>query len=224
MNRGKYICEALKAIRKQIAEANGIQYEPSECAFSGECRGTCPACERERQYIEAQLSLKQKAGKALQIVGVAAGMASMLACQEARAQDDVTSTNSVPQKFEWDYCWFKMTGAAPDPAIESQFDEMADFVSLFPNDTFLVVGHSDDRSHNQSFKQKLSEVRARSVRDILIQRGADPNKVVHIGAGTSEQRFPNAKNELEHELNERVTLEFYSKEREAEIKRKLKEK
>ena len=41
MARGRYICNTLKAIRKQIADANGIDYSPEECHFKGECKGTC---------------------------------------------------------------------------------------------------------------------------------------------------------------------------------------
>ena len=39
--RGRNICNTLKAIRKQIADANGISYSPEECHFKGECKGTC---------------------------------------------------------------------------------------------------------------------------------------------------------------------------------------
>ena len=47
MARGRYICNTLKAIRKQIADANGIDYSPEECHFNGECKGTCPKCEQD---------------------------------------------------------------------------------------------------------------------------------------------------------------------------------
>lgn len=36
--RGRNICDTLKAIRKKIADANGIEYSPEECQFKGECR------------------------------------------------------------------------------------------------------------------------------------------------------------------------------------------
>lgn len=45
--RGRNICNTLKAIRKQIADANGISYSPEECHFKGECKGTCPKCEQD---------------------------------------------------------------------------------------------------------------------------------------------------------------------------------
>ena len=37
---GKSICRTLKAIRQQIADANGINYAPESCTFEGECLGT----------------------------------------------------------------------------------------------------------------------------------------------------------------------------------------
>jgi len=53
-SNGKNICHALKTIRKQVADANGIHYTPAPCRFDGDCSGTCPACEAEVQYIESQ--------------------------------------------------------------------------------------------------------------------------------------------------------------------------
>lgn len=42
MARGRDICNTLKAIRKQIADANGIAYSPEECHFTGECKELAP--------------------------------------------------------------------------------------------------------------------------------------------------------------------------------------
>ena len=220
MNRGKKTCEVLKSVRKQIAEANGIPYTPAECSFEGECAGTCPNCERERQYIEAQLCKKQKAGNALKIIGVAAGATAMVACQEAKAQENVEDITAVQQKFEWDYS-FGFWGVAPRPEDIAQWDEMAEFVSLFPNDTFLVVGHTDCRG-SLSYNEKLSQKRAEYFRSLLVARGADPDKVIPVGAAYTEPRIPDAQTEPEHEQNRRVTLEFYSKEREKELRDKVK--
>lgn len=55
---GKRKCEVLKKIRKMIADANGIKYEPEECSHEGDCRGTCPRCEQEVKYLEAELRKK----------------------------------------------------------------------------------------------------------------------------------------------------------------------
>lgn len=55
MNQGKQKCELLKAIRKQIAEQYGLDYNPSECSHEGECSGTCPQCDAELKELQGQL-------------------------------------------------------------------------------------------------------------------------------------------------------------------------
>ena len=80
MTRGKSICEYLKSIRKQIAKANGIDYSPMQCTHKGDCAGTCPACEQEREYLEHQLSTKQKMGVPIKIIGLSMALASGGAC------------------------------------------------------------------------------------------------------------------------------------------------
>lgn len=65
--RGRNICNTLKAIRKQIADANGISYSPEECHFKGECKGTCPKCEQDVRDLEHELYLRQMAGKAIKV-------------------------------------------------------------------------------------------------------------------------------------------------------------
>lgn len=82
MTRGKSICNVLKTIRKQVAEANEIKYEPRECHHQGECRGTCPACEAEVRYIERQLDIRKQLGKAVTIVGISAGLSALSACSD----------------------------------------------------------------------------------------------------------------------------------------------
>lgn len=67
----KETCETLKSIRKQIAEANGIAYEPNVCTYNGPCKGTCPVCEAEAHYIEVELAKRQKAKQPIHIIGVA---------------------------------------------------------------------------------------------------------------------------------------------------------
>ena len=77
--RGRNICNTLKAIRKQIADANGISYSPDECHFEGECKGTCPKCEQDVRDLEHELHLRQKAGKAIKVAGVALGITALTA-------------------------------------------------------------------------------------------------------------------------------------------------
>ena len=80
MTKGKTICNVLKTIRKQVADANDIKYEPRECHHQGECRGTCPACEAEVRHIEQQLDIRRQLGKAVAVVGLSAGLFALTGC------------------------------------------------------------------------------------------------------------------------------------------------
>ena len=85
----------LKTIRKQIADANEIKYEPRECHHQGECRGTCPACEAEVRYIEQQLNLRRQLGKAAVIVGISAGLSALSGCgDKSKKVDNVSEEES----------------------------------------------------------------------------------------------------------------------------------
>ena len=55
MNKGKNICNELKAVRRRIADENGIPLDVKECTYHGPCAGTCPRCEAEVQYLESEL-------------------------------------------------------------------------------------------------------------------------------------------------------------------------
>jgi TonB family protein len=91
MVKGKSTCKTLKAIRRQIAEANDIKYEPRECHYEGPCLGTCPACEAEVRYLERQLGLRRQLGRAVSVIGVSVGLLS--ACTSA-------GTKAVTEKPE----------------------------------------------------------------------------------------------------------------------------
>ena len=70
MARGKRTCRILKEIRRQIAEANDIEFVTSECKFQGDCLGTCPKCETEVRYLEEQLERRRMLGKAVLLAGI----------------------------------------------------------------------------------------------------------------------------------------------------------
>ena len=84
MKPGKRICETLKGIRADIARANDIDYQPTECHHKGDCAGTCPACDSEVRWLERQLRLRQQLGKAVTIAGLSIGAAALASsCQVA---------------------------------------------------------------------------------------------------------------------------------------------
>ena len=84
MTSGRDTCNALKAIRKQIAEANEIKYEPQECTHEGECAGTCPACEAEVRYLEGELIKRKALGKKVVMAGLLKGKPGLSSCGSSR--------------------------------------------------------------------------------------------------------------------------------------------
>ena len=88
MRQGKHICETLKNIRREIAEANEIDYQPTECTHEGDCAGTCPKCESETRWLERQLRSRQALGKAVTIAGLSVALGAMSSCHPKIFQPD----------------------------------------------------------------------------------------------------------------------------------------
>lgn len=91
MARGRQTCKILKEIRRQIAEANDIEFVTSECRYKGDCLGTCPKCEAEVRYLEQQLRKRQLAGKLINLAGISAGAIAMFAPFAVQSQTPDTS-------------------------------------------------------------------------------------------------------------------------------------
>ena len=108
---GKSKCKILKDIRREVARQNDIDLVISECKYQGECSGTCPKCEAEVRYLEAELRKRQQAGRAVAVAGIAAAMM-------------VTVTGC-------DFPFLGPTGGDPMPP-ESQYQEQVDGEILPP--------------------------------------------------------------------------------------------
>ena len=72
--RGKQKCKILKEIRQRIADENDIPYVTRECGYQGECKGTCPRCESELQYLERELARRKSLGKRVSVAALCVGM------------------------------------------------------------------------------------------------------------------------------------------------------
>lgn len=100
MPRGKRTCRILKEIRRQIAEANDIEYVVEECQYKGDCKGTCPKCEAEVRYLEEQLHRRQMLGKAVVVAGLSLGVIPASMAQEVSVVEAKPSTEVVSQQKE----------------------------------------------------------------------------------------------------------------------------
>ena len=96
MAKGKSTCKLLKSIRQQIADANGISYQPKECHHKGDCTGTCPACEEEIRYLERELKARKGNGFGMKVAGIAAGICATVMPMTAAAQAVKSDSTANP--------------------------------------------------------------------------------------------------------------------------------
>lgn len=203
MLKGRYTCEQLKTIRSEIAKANGIDYAPAECHFQGNCRGTCPACEAELSYIERELSLRQKAGKAIKIVGLATSLLALSAQpMVAQERQELNSDSLV-----WETCFFEFGSLRTE--YEQMIEEMAEFVNEYPDKLYLMIGHTDERG-SESYNLKLSTVRAKYMIQWIKQSCNKDVTIVPVGLAFLHPVILHADTEPEHEQNRRASLEVYN--------------
>ena len=96
MAKGKSTCKLLKSIRQQIADANGISYQPKECHHKGDCAGICPACEEEIRYLERELKARKGNGFGMKVAGIAAGICATVMPMTAAAQAVKSDSTANP--------------------------------------------------------------------------------------------------------------------------------
>ena len=97
METGKRICQALKELRKRIADANEIPFKIEECSHRGDCLGTCPKCEAELRYLMEAINKRGQKGKPVVI-------------------DDLMNDEELRQAFGVDYTE-RQVPELPDNAV-----------------------------------------------------------------------------------------------------------
>ncbi len=90
-----------------------------------------------------------------------------------------------------------------------ELDRILPYFKKFPNMKIELSGHTDAVGSDEA-NQKLSNDRANSVRDYLIRKGIDPEKIVAVGYGES---VPVATNDTDEgrQLNRRVEFKVLEK-------------
>ena len=120
MTKGKSTCKLLKDIRQQIADANGISYQPKECHHKGDCAGTCPACEEEIRYLERELKARKGNGFGMKVAGIAAGICATVMPMTAAAQgvkSDSTANRPVNTAKKVDVKVVHLSDSCASPVV-----------------------------------------------------------------------------------------------------------
>ena len=95
-----------------------------------------------------------------------------------RNQDALTAT------FTSDFL-FDLNSATLKPDANSELDRVANVLNSYPQTTIRVEGHTDT-SGSVEYNQALSERRAQTVKNALVQRGVDARRIDAIGYGKSQ--------------------------------------
>ena len=120
MVKGKSTCKLLKDIRQQIADANGISYQPKECHHKGDCAGTCPACEEEIRYLERELKARKGNGFGMKVAGIAAGICATVMPMTAAAQgvkSDSTANRPIHTAKKGDVKVVHLSDSCASPVV-----------------------------------------------------------------------------------------------------------
>lgn len=99
---------------------------------------------------------------------------------------------------------FSVDQAELKPGAERVVDKVAEFLNNHPERTVAVEGFTD-ATGPEDYNKKLSEERAQAVREALVQRGIDPQRIITRGYG---EQYPVASNETPagRQLNRRVEI------------------
>src|SRR5690606_33594364 len=92
------------------------------------------------------------------------------------------------------------------PEGRQVLDQVAAQVSSINLETLLATGHTDSIGTEQ-YNQGLSERRANSVKDYLVSKGIDPNRIYVEGKGETQPVASNATREGRAQ-NRRVEIEI----------------
>ena len=138
--------------------------------------------DKQQQALEAQLAEEQRAHQ----------------IELERVREDTIKLNlSSEVSFDYD-------SASLKPSFYPSLDKIADVISQNTQTSVEIVGHTDSRG-SEAYNQRLSEQRAESVANYLIQHGVSASRVTTSGRGELEPRGTNS-TEAGRQLNRRVEI------------------
>jgi len=122
--------------------------------------------------------------------------------RSAMAQSDAVSiqrTQDVLTATFKSETFFDLNSSTLKPGAYVEMDRVAGVLNKYPQTTIRVEGHTDSKG-SEDYNQTLSEKRAVSVKNALVQRGVDPARIQTVGYGESQ---PISSNDA---MNRRVSI------------------
>ncbi|MDE6560405.1 MAG: energy transducer TonB [Muribaculaceae bacterium] len=179
MAREKQTCRILREIRRQIAEANEIDYVTQECRYKGDCKGTCPKCESEVRWLERQLQTRALAGKAVALAGISAGLFMSGCGSSAAAGSSDSLLHSINSEVAKDTVF-----ANSEYPCDRELAEV-DVTAMSPDDKFGEVAYEEEQEKmmrlNVSESSKTKNAGAPSVESQEDERAKALQEAVVVG-------------------------------------------
>jgi OOP family OmpA-OmpF porin len=101
---------------------------------------------------------------------------------------------------------FEFDSYEVDAMSHNNIQDFADFLVMYPEYSAKIVGHTDSIG-TEEYNQKLSENRAEAVKNLLVEKGADANKITSSGMGETSPTADNSTKEGRAE-NRRIEAEL----------------
>lgn len=119
--------------------------------------------------------------------------------------------NSFDTNENWrlDGVQFKEGTAEPLPTAFKDMDKLFDFLVSNPSIKIEVQGHVNAPDKGSRAAEKLSLMRAKYVRDYLVNKGISSNRIEYEGYGNTMMIYENPKNEIEEQANRRVEIKIF---------------
>jgi outer membrane protein OmpA-like peptidoglycan-associated protein len=92
------------------------------------------------------------------------------------------------------------------PSSEASLQELFQLLNDNPDIRIRIIGHTDDVGKDD-YNQRLSEGRAKSVKQEMVKRGIDPTRMETTGRGENDPIVPNDSDE-HRQMNRRVEIEI----------------
>jgi len=141
-----------------------------------------------------------------------AGIGHMMDKQETEMRDALAASEEVSVRREGDLLALTLKGDVTFdvnsdvvlPGLYTELDRIAQIIIKYPETTLLVEGHTDSTG-SDVYNQQLSERRARSVQNLLVQRGVQEFRITPVGYGETR---PVATNDTPEgrQMNRRVEI------------------
>jgi outer membrane protein OmpA-like peptidoglycan-associated protein len=180
--RSMETAEAITATNMVQQETKAIGQERERLAIAG----------REAQIEKQRSELEQAQARSRELE-------SELSALEAKRTDR-------GMLLTLDDVFFETAGANIKSGASRTLDKVVAFMKSNPDQEIIVEGHTDSLG-TASFNQRLSEQRAEAVKQQIVARGVEPDRVDTQGYGESR---PVASNESQggRQLNRRVEIIF----------------